>query len=325
MAHEIEGNKAFFVGQKAWHGIGHVLNDAPTTEEAWRMAYPHTLFKLDVEAKIIGNDGSVHTMPCNLTKAIFRDDGKELGSVGADFELVQPWEVFKQFEPLIDKGLIKLEAGGSLRDGRQMWALGKVQGCESDILPGDPIEGYMLMATGFEGSMRVFGGLKNERVVCANTLEMALNEKERSTDIKLKHTKNVRYKLNAATDLIGQTIDNFKKSVEQYRFLANKRLNHIEQMDVITRTFLTDKELKDPEEVSERKSNIVKEVIDLLDTQKGLELVPAARGTAWQAYNAVTEYTTHRYGRNEDTRLQAQWFGESQKISQKALSLALHA
>ncbi len=64
---------------------------------------------------------------------------------------------------------------------------------------------------------------------------------------------------------------------------------------------------------------------DLIDGQKGLELVPAARGTAWQAYNAVTDYLTHTAGRNNDNRLHGQYFGQAADVNQQALQLALAA
>ena len=66
-------------------------------------------------------------------------------------------------------------------------------------------------------------------------------------------------------------------------------------------------------------------IIDRLDTQRGIEYVPAMRGTVWQAYNAVTEYITHDYGRSDDSRLQAQWFGATATMGKKALDLALAA
>ena len=73
------------------------------------------------------------------------------------------------------------------------------------------------------------------------------------------------------------------------------------------------------------KKNQSERVVELLDTQKGLDLVPAVRRTAWQAYNAVTEYLTHEHGRSEDTRLNSQWFGASANVNRKALSMALEA
>jgi len=322
MAHEIEDNNAFYVTKPAWHGLGHVLTDAPTIEEAWRMAYPHTLFKMDLQAVLTTDDGQTHTQALENSKVIIRDDGKEFKTVGADFELIQPYETLETFRELQDSGLCQLEAGGSLRDGSQMWALWKINGLSADILPGDQVKSYLLTATGFDGTLAHMMTDTNVRVVCANTLQAAQNE---GIKFRYKHTKNVRAKIDNAKDVISQSIKRFTDNVDAYKFLAKRRMTVLEQEQYIENVLLTNEEqtLLSKGALNGKKKAIVETVISLLDQQKGLDYVPAARGTAWQAYNAVSEYVTHNYGRSDDSRLNAQWFGESAKINQKALSLAL--
>lgn len=326
MAHEIEGNKAFFVTEPAWHGLGTILSTAPSIEEAWKLAYPHTLFKLDIQAVMAIDDGSVHTMPLSHSKAIVRDDGVELNTVGADFELVQPYEVLDTFRPLLDSKLVELEAGGSLRDGRQMWALGKIKQAETEIVKGDSIKGYFLMFTGFDGTLRLGMTQTNVRVVCANTLAMAIGSKGERSEYRFKHTKNIRQRIADARTTIKEGIERFHKNTEAYKVLAEKKWSDRTMQVYVRNVLLTDDEqqrVTDGEDLSGKKEAIVQNVIELLDTQRGLEYVPAIRGTAWQAYNAVSEYVTHEYGRTSDSRLNAQWFGESAKINQKALTMAL--
>lgn len=325
MAHEVEQNKngdykAFFVEKPAWHNLGTVLSDAPTIEEAWHLAYPHTLFKMDLEATMITDDGEKVSMPLQNSKVIVRDDGTEFDTVGSDFELVQPIEILEHFRPLLDTGYVKLEAGGSLRGGSQMWALAKINGADCDVIPGDQIKSYFLMFTGFDGSLRIGMSQTNTRVVCANTLAMAQNA---GIDYQFKHTKHVRERMGKATDTIKKAIENFHKDAESYAYLASKKMTRSTQIEYIANVFLTVEELSGKTEVSGKKQAIVETVSDLLDTQKGLEYIPAIRGTAWQAYNAVTDYVTHSYGRTEDSRLNAQWFGASAGINRKALDLAL--
>lgn len=321
MAHEIEGNKAFYVSTPAWHKLGKVLTDAPTIEEAWNLAYPHTLFKLDIDAKIVDESGNAQYMPLKNSKVIMRDDGLELSTVGSDFELVQPIEILEYFRPLLESGLVKLEAGGSLRGGSQMWALAKVQNADADILPGDKVEGYELFYTGFDGNLRAGKLSTNTRVVCANTLKASLNDGKHQT--KFKHTKNIRIRMQNAQDAVKQRLENFQKDVEKYRFLAAKKVSELSQKVYVRNVFLTDSEKQDPKTISTKKENTIQHVINLIDTQKNLELVPAMRGTAWQAYNAVTQYLTHDYGRSDDSRVQSQWFGETSRINSDALNLAM--
>lgn len=315
MAHEIEGNKAFFVTEPAWHGLGTVLENSPTLEEGIAIAYPHQLFKLDLQAKI---DDQI--MDLANSKVIMRDDGKEYNTVGSDFELLQPQEAFKPFKNLIDSDLVSLEAGGSLRGGSQAWLLAKIKSAESEIVKGDLIKSYFLIATGFDGSLRLLMSQTNTRVVCANTLASAQSE---GIDYRFKHTKNIRTRMNNAEDQVKSALEAFRKDTEAYKHLASKKVTQSDQIDYIGKVLLTKEEINDADQISTKKKTIVQNVIELLDTQKGIDYVPAIRGTAWQAYNAISQYITHDYGRSNDSRLNAQWFGESAKINDKALELAL--
>lgn len=323
MAHEIEGNKAFYTIQPAWHGLGTVLNTAPSIEEAWKLAYPHTLFKMDLDAVMTDDDGIEHKMRLNNSKVIVRDDGLELATVGSDFELIQPYETLNFYRDLMDTGLIELEAGGSLRGGRIMWVTGKIKGSSADIVRGDQVDNYVLFANGFDGAMRACISQTPVRVVCMNTLRSAIGEKGGRADHKFKHTKNVRHRIDSAKQAIKGALTQFEKDTEAYRYLAQKKVTPIQMITYVKEVFLTGEELSGEQEVSNKKGAIVQSVIDLIDDQRGLELVPAIRGTAWQAYNAVTEYVTHNHGRSVDTRLDGQWFGESAKLNQRALDIAM--
>lgn len=319
MAHEIEGNYAFFgSGRPAWHGLGTVLKDAPSIQEAWKMAYPHELFKLATQAVIVDSEGNKSTMDLEDNFAIIRDDGKEIGKVGKGFNLAQPYQVFSVFESMINSGLVELEAGGSLQEGKRMWALAKVKGSETEIVKGDPVKQYVLLYTGFDGSLSRGMTRTSTRVVCANTLAEA---RDNGVDFKVRNTSGADKRIENAANSIQAGLIQFNKSVEAYRYLATKKMNTQAQVKYIEDVILPeDMERKDIPTPTLTKVNTV---IELLDTQRGLELVPAIRGTAWQAYNAVSEYVTHVHGRNDDTRLNGQWFGESANLNRKALEMAI--
>lgn len=321
MAHEIEDNNAFYVSKPAWHGLGEVLDTAPTIEEAWSKAYPHHLIELPIKASINSDNGE-HSVLMDNYKAIIRDDGKQIAVVNKTFETVQPMEVLEEFRPLLESGLVTLETGMSLKDGKQMAVLARINNAESDIVKGDSIKSYFLIATGFDGSMKICMSQTNTRVVCANTLAGAIGAKGQRADHRFKHTKNVRVRMGNVVDQVKQAIETFNKNVEGYKVLASSKVSRVRQESYIKNVFLTDDERKPDAEISTKKNTIIDGVINLLDTQRGLELVPAIRGTAWQAYNAVSEYVTHEYGRTADTRLQAQYFGESAKINQVAFENA---
>ncbi len=317
MAHQIEGNKAFFTGQPAWHGLGTVLTEAPTIEAAWKLAYPHNLIKLPVQAVCEGE-----TLPIEGHSAIVRDDGKFIGMVGSRYELIQPYESFDFFRPWLESGMIELEAGGSLNDGARMWALGKIKGGEADVAKGDSIKAYVLAATSFDGSMSHVIGDTRTRVVCNNTLAQAMRDDNASMH-KLRHTSSLRGAIDAVKMSIEIKLNEFRASVEAYKVLARKPMTAQKMVDYVTQVIVP--EDQDVKDLSTKMQTKVLRVVDLLESQRGLELVPAIRGTAWQAYNAVSEYLTHEACRNEDTRLNSQWFGENARLNERALTMALAA
>lgn len=333
MAHMIEGNNAFYTNQPAWHGLGTVLQAAPTVKEAWQLAYPHNLFKLPIAAFMPEAYDPRALDNCQLAAdleayvklaghcAIVRDDQKQIGVVGADYELVQPYDAFAFFEPFLETGKVALEAGGSLCDGSRMWALAKITSASADIVPGDGVSGYLLVYTSFDGSLSHGIQQTNTRVVCQNTLSAAIAGKS-AKKFRFKHTSGLDARIQAAQSDIALLLGMFEEQIEQYRVLASKKATGAEMVAYVARLFEVDD--KEDSEVSGKMRAKVQRVVDLIDDQAGLDLVPAARGTMWQAYNAVTEYLTHEHGHSQDSRLNSQWFGDSAKVSAKALELALN-
>lgn len=319
MAHNIENNKYFGVNQPAWHGLGTTLSEAPTPEEAWRLACPHVLFKVPIQWAYTDLEGNTETGPAPEHCAIVRDDGRVLGVHSNRYEPVQPSAVFDRYRPLIDSGLVTLETGGTLNDGKRMWVLGKVAGADAEIVPGDPIRGYVLFQESWDGSLCAGAGLTSVRVVCANTLAMAQGD----VTMRAKHTRGVHAKLDSYRDEIARVLHGFRENVEAMRTLARKQVTRAAQEVYIREVIAGPESLEKDAEISARTENKVDTVINLLDTQRGLELVPAIRGTAWQAYNAVSEYLTHDHGRDAESRLASQWFGQSAKINTRALQAAL--
>lgn len=317
MAHKIEGNKCFFTGKPAWHKLGIVLKNAPTPQEAWKLAYPHNIFEFPI-AGVIEHEGTTEYLPIDSKKLILRDDGKILGVMGKDYSISQPYTSFSFFEPFLATGECTLEAGGSLNDGARMWALAKLHNSAADVVKNDTVESYLLAATSFDGSLSHCIGLTNTRVVCNNTLSLALGSN--FNGMRAKHTRSLPDKIEQAKIQIASARESFKKSLEAYQAAAAKKATQKEMIAYIHNVFDFDPA---DEDNSTRSENIVNNVIDLLDSQTGLDLVPAIRGTKWQAYNAVTQYITHEYGRNEDSRLNAQWFGTTKTLNQKALELAI--
>lgn len=320
MAHEIERNNCFFTGQKAWHGLGTVLTDAPTVQEAWKLAYPHEIFKLDSSAIVYDENGEPHYQPIKEVKHIVRDDGKYLGSVSPGYGLVQPYEAFKWYEPWIESGEITLEAGGSLREGTRMWTLGKVRGASAEVGKGDTVNGYLLAYTSFDGSLSHGVQFCTERVVCANTLAIAQSESSAKQGFKIRHTSTIHEKLEDIQQKVDLIRRDFNNTVDAYKTLEAKDVTADWCVQYANTLFLKQ---DDEGKNTTQSENKVLNVLGILTAQRERELVPARPGSAWEAYNAVTRYLTFGHGRTQDSRLNSLWFGESQNINKQALDLAL--
>lgn len=320
MAHQIENNYAFFASSMpAWHGLGTVLNTAPSVREAWSLAYPFEIFELPVEAKLVDEAGTTHHTDCGEYKAIVRSDGKVLSVMGSTYGVVQPYDVFACYEPLIEAGLIELEAGGSLKSGKKMWALGKIKGTETEILPGDSIKPYLLFHTSYDGSCKLGAGLTGVRVVCANTLASAQSAGLSHTT---KHTSKVNERLDAIAADLTEVVNQWGATVEKYKTMAETKVSYSAQVEYIAKVIAPETLEKSEKDIPTRTLNKVRYVIDLLNNQRGLEKVPAMRGTQWQAYNAISEYLTHDHGNSPDSRTDSVWFGESARLNRRALELA---
>jgi phage/plasmid-like protein (TIGR03299 family) len=316
MAHEVES--AFFVQKPAWHGLGALLDNPPTAEEAIKSA------GLDWEVKLV----DLHTADDKQTvthKAVRRSsDNSILGVVGPDFEPLQNRDAFGWFNPFIESKGATFESAGSLREGRRVWILAKLNRDPMFVLPGDEVEKYLLLAHGHDGSLSVHAGFTPIRVVCANTLRMAAEHGD-SKLLRIKHTKNVKETLQEVQAIIDLADARFEASAEQYRSLASRPIDQAalrKYVDVVWRVpkkvGLAEQEEK-VEPVAER---IHTKVTELFEAGRGA-YVPGVRGTWWGAYNAVNEFLAHERGKDEGRRLDSLWFGQGAALNQRALDAAV--
>lgn len=304
MAHEFE--TGFFVGVPAWHGLGTVLDNPPSLTEAIKIAgldWPVSL----VDLQTVDGQPVTH-------RAVMRDtDGTILGVVGPDYTPLQNSEAFAWFSPFVESGACKLEAAGSLREGKRVWVLAKIADCETEILPGDEIARYLLLAHGHDGTLAVRCGFTDVRVVCQNTLTMAIGG---GSLLKIKHTKNLHQALELVQSVIDVQRREFAATAEQMRELARFGCDDETMRQYIREVFAPGKTEPDAAKT------LVKKIEPLFTAGQGCDL-PGVRGTMWAAYNAVTEFVTHHRGRSADNRLDSQWFGSGAGDLGRALAVAL--
>lgn len=317
MSHAFE--TGFFVSEPAWHGLGVVLQDPPTIQEALTTA---------------GLDWKVElrrlTMPDGRevpSRAVVRSsDESLLGVVGPEFEPLQNTDALNWFQPFVDSGSVRLEAAGSLHSGRRVWVLGRVIGSAADVVKRDRVDQFILLAHGHDGTLSIRAGFTGVRVVCQNTLTAAVNDSA-SKLLRIRHTKNAQEALTGVRCIIDTARVEFAATAKQFQFLASKGCDiatlqkYVREVFAVKPSRIIDVTEAPAEAEPQLCARIVSRVVELSESGRGTDVV-GVRGTLWGAYNAVTEYLTHERGKSQDNRLDGSWFGQSAQLNARALRVA---
>ena len=302
MAHEIEDNDhLFLVKIPAWHGIGVVLPESPEYNEALRM----TGLERRVEGVPVYLKGGYEV---DGYKAIKYEDDKEAIAVLTDsYEILQTSEHMAYLEQLIEEGLIELETGGTLKGGRKCWMMARVKGADAEVRRGDRVRGYLLAAHAHDGSMSACDGFVNQRVVCANTMAMALGESGLS---RVRHTRNMRDRVSIAQESIVEAVKTFHESIKQAKRMTKVSVDAEEVVQYVADVFKPK-----TEDALER---ITGEVLHLFEEGEG-----NGQGSVWDLVNGVSDYLSHVRGRSQEGRLDSLFFGEASNINARAWTQAL--
>lgn len=307
--HGIEGNSMMYVGEVPWHGLGYKFKSAPNIRQAIVAAKMNWTVEL---VPLMTTDGQ-KVEDAFVTRR--STDKSILGVVGARYKPLQNIEAFDFFQPFLDSESAQLHTAGVLHGGKRVWILAKINRKPIEIVPGDSIDKYVLLSNSHDGTLTVSAGFTVVRVVCANTLALAVKDKA-SKLIRVKHSKNVLDNLEAVRETMNLAEQQFQATAEQYRRLCKKTIN---RKDVIKYV----KKLFDVEgDASTRRMNIIDDIVAKFETGKGNNL-PAVKGTPWAAFNAVTEWLNYEAGRNQDSRLNSLWFGQNAQLNHRALELAM--
>lgn len=331
MAHEImESDNIFSVKEVPWHGLGVILDSPPTITEALDAAnlrWKVSLLPLFCQIPMDHSDNSRRTSGIFYevqNRAVLREDTREiLGTVGGGYEVLQNEDAFKIFEPLVESKNILLETAGSLKNGRRVWILARINTEGAEITKGDEIKPYVLLSNSHDGTMAVRFGFTPIRVVCHNTLSMA-ESADTSKLIRMIHTQGIYQNLETVRDVMDLSKASFSATIEQYKWLASRNISVADLDRYIKIVF--DPEFEKKITIMEEAVDVTltpsqKKVVQLFETGRGSDL--PGRGTWWRAYNAVNEYLMYERGRNADNRINSAWFADGYNFNQAALNTAL--
>ncbi len=322
MAHELEMingmAQMFSVVETPWHHLGKIIRTAPTVEEGIKLAgLDWTVSRRNIfhAENMMGESSSLAEVPTH--RAIVRDsDQTILGVVGKDYTPLQNSEAFNFFEPFINTGLASLETAGSLRGGSRIWVLAQLNRDPMEIVKGDAVRKFLLLSNGHDGTMAVRVGFTPIRVVCANTLAMSHDGKG-SQLLRVFHSSKVAENVEKIRDIVDAANARFEATAEQYRLLASRSLNTKDLREFVKVVFKPSMN-EESERAKIMLENLNGSITKLFETGRGTD-IPGVRGTAWAAYNAVTEYLSYDRGKLADTRLNNLWFDGGKKLNDLAL------
>ena len=188
MAHLVQ--QMAYVGAEPWHGLGNRL-PAKQPIEVWAKSagMDWTIQESPVRfmADSIGSLGTIHSFEDQ--KVLYRSDTKEaLSVVSQRYQVVQPKEVLEFYRDLTDVSGYQLETAGVLKGGKKFWALAKT-GQTTALKGNDQVNGYLLLATSCDGTLATTATPTTVRVVCNNTLSIAVNGASQA--IKVPHREVV--------------------------------------------------------------------------------------------------------------------------------------
>jgi phage/plasmid-like protein (TIGR03299 family) len=306
-----------FAGAVPWHGLGNLL--APRQPiDVWAeqagMAFRILEAPVRYSAKSPGAPTGMMVFPSQ--KVLYRSDSSAPLSVVSDrFLVVQPQEILEFYRDLTEVSGFELETAGVLREGRKLWALAKT-GQSGSLKGNDTMRGYLLLATACDGTLATTAQFTSIRVVCANTLAIALNDG--AGRVRVPHS--VKFDAQAVKKQLGISVSSWDSFMYRMKTLSERKVKQNEATNFFLQVF---KDGIDPT-VQPGQERALKAVQALYEgTGKGADL-SSASGTAFGLLNAVTEYVDHeRRSRSEDYRLDSAWFGQGAALKAKAFENAL--
>ena len=204
----------FYVRETPWHGQGIRVEDAPTSEDAIRLAGLD--WKVQQRALYLDDGTEIEGSYANVRDT----DNKPLGIVGSKYTIVQNTEAFAFTDALLGEG-VKYETAGSLKDGKVIWLLAKMP--EQIEILGDKVDPYMVFTNTHDGSGAVRVAMTPVRVVCNNTLNMALNQAKRTWTAR--HTGSIQYKMNDAMETLGLATKYLEATKETFEDLYKVKMD----------------------------------------------------------------------------------------------------
>lgn len=267
----------FYTREKPWHGLGTKVEEAPTSADALRLA------GLDwqvIQEPIYTDTGE----KISGYKANVRDnDRKVLGVVTDRYKIIQNQEAFAFTDSLLGEG-VRYETAGALQEGKKVWLLARLP--REYIISGERISPYLVFSNTHDGSGAVKVALTPIRVVCNNTLNLALNTASRSWS--MIHTGNIKNKVWEAKNTLFMAEEYMEKLGKEFENLRKRKLSDQQVKEYIELLLPMEKNA-----TAMQSKNIMKLRNDMRSRYYDAPDLKDVGNNAYRFINAVSDFATH--------------------------------
>jgi phage/plasmid-like protein (TIGR03299 family) len=316
MAHDLENQngKASFASfrEPAWHGLGTVFTEEKNTTEMLQAAnlngWNVRLQDMEIPSTLTSDKSYQYVLRTNPTNNTQTD---VLGIVGERYVPLQNEDLFSFGDNILDGGG-RWETAGAIKGGRVVFGSLALER-ETVLDPtgvADKVKTYLLINTSHDGSIAIQASITPVRVVCANTLNLALNQKKKKNGVKqsfkIRHTQTAEGKIQIARETLGMANAYMDEFDIMAKAMIEKEVSAKQFNDIILAAYAKpDKDTKGAVKKWENKVDIIN------DIYTG-EFNGMIAGNAWGAFNALTErldwYRSARGGSNESILASASGF-----------------
>jgi len=309
-------DKMMYVGEKPWHEQGIKLDKIATSKEAMEAAgLGWGVEKRDIFISSKKQVGLYQKVEGKFS-TVREDKEIPLGIVGKVYQPLQNKDAFSFFDGIVGVKEAMYHTAGSLGKGEKVWILAKLPGYIK-VVKDDIIEKYLLLTNSHDGTSAVEMLFTPIRVVCQNTLNLAISTSEKK--INMRHMVLVMSKIDEVRKQLGiikYQYDMFEELSKKMTTIQMNKKNFdefLEKIGLITK----DEENK----LSTRAEHVIQEVTQLYEHGRGNDLI-GVRGTLWGAVNSVIEYVDYGRTSNPEKRAKTILYGSGALLKQKAWDYA---
>lgn len=334
--------------EKAWHGLGQIVDKAMTAEEAIKNAnldyevakaplyagiekiteineLPKEIEETEQETETSPVEKQYDYEPYDDKIATYRTDTKEvLGIVGGRYEIVQNREAFGFFDSIIDSKEAIFETAGALGKGERIFVTAKLP--NDLVVKGEPIEKYIILTNSHDGSSSIIAGFTNVRIVCNNTLQAAMRDLDNK--VSIKHISGAKNKLAEAHRVMGIASKYMDSVQEVFDAMSRKTISDEEMKQFLTKIFtpkiiIPKKDEEKIEELSTRTANTIESAYQFALSHH-TQTTESTKNTIFGAYNAVSGYYNYiKQYPTQESRFNSIHFGQAGNKIKEAFSMAV--